>query len=853
MNQGPGENAAIRITAEARDAMANAIADAGGNEVFFAASLNAKEHVEEVRVVARGSKGAVPAFLDAVGTREVVIHNHPSGHLEPSDADLSLASIFGHHGHGFYIVDNAVDRVYVVVEPFLRRDVRKLDADVLDAMFTSDGALAKTLQDFEPRPQQGDMMRAVSRALNHDGIAVIEAPTGVGKTLAYLVPVVSWALMNKERIVISTGTINLQEQLIEKDIPLLQKSLNEKFSACLVKGRGNYLCHRKLQRALSESSLFEDKDDQAILNRIADWSQSTEDGSLSDLTFVPPRSLWEQVCSEADTCSTGNCPAPGKCFVGRARRNMAKADILVVNHHMLFSDLAIKRETGRFSTLAVLPPYSRVILDEAHNIEDAATTYFGLDITRNGAIALLGRFIRNDRGRERGLLPFLKQKIYNEGNYLNTADVDPILDVLDEQVLPAVAASREKVITAFAEIRHLASHLCKQTGGTIQWRLTEDVLLDPAMRRVHTHYVMPAVEELQNCTARLAELFIRLKALPSPPDDQEIPWMTELLQLDAYRLRLQSAAQALSEGTSRALPENTVRWIEFDTQNPNIVRISRCPLEVSEPMAEWVYPNLRSIVMTSATLAVGGEFDYTMGRLGLNRVTNRAVEPASLPSPFDFEHQALLCIPADMPPPDDAGFLDAVVDHCQEILTITGGHAFVLFTSFYALDRVHSRLSDFLQRNGITPLKQGQAGRTELLNRFRAADSAVLFGTDSFWEGVDVAGPKLRCVILARLPFRVPTEPIHEARVEAIDATGGNSFMEYSVPQAVIKFRQGFGRLIRRKSDTGAVIVLDNRVITKRYGRVFLQSLPGVRIARGPRRAAYMALKAFFEEKGEMP
>lgn len=853
MNPSPGENAERRITSKARGAMAEAIAEAGGNEVFFAGSLDGKEQVDEVRVVARGSKGAVPAFLDAVGTREVVLHNHPSGNLEPSEADLSLASVFGHHGHGFYIVDNPVARVYVVVEPSLRRNVKKLDGDALAAVLGPGGALAQSLNDYESRPQQADMTRAVGHAFNHDGIAVIEAPTGVGKTLAYLVPAVEWALANKERVVVSTATINLQEQLIGKDIPLLQRSRPEPFAACLVKGRGNYVCHRKLQRALSEASLFEDKDEQTILQRIADWAGTTEDGSLSDLTFVPPRKLWEQVCSEADACSFGNCPAPGKCFVGKARREMAKADLLVVNHHMLFSDLAIKRETGRFSTLAVLPPYARVILDEAHNIEDAATAYFGLEVTRNGLVALLGRFIRNDRGRERGLIPYLKTKIFGEGGYLNPSDVDPILDLVDETILPVLALSRDKAVAAFAEIRHLASNLCKQTGNQIQWRLTEDVLLDPAMRRVHTTHVMPAVEQLQEAVSRLTELVVKLKNLPAPPDDREVPWMTELLQIDAYRLRLQSAAQGLSEGTSRALPENTVRWIEFDTQNHAIVRICRAPLEVAEPMAEWVFPNLRTLALTSATLAVGGEFDYTLCRLGLDRVTGRSVETVSLPSPFDFQSQALLCIPADIAAPDSAGFLEEVISHCREILTITGGHAFVLFTSFYALDRVHSRLEAELKAKGLTPLKQGQAGRTELLERFRAADSAVLFGTDSFWEGVDVAGPKLQCVILARLPFRVPTEPIHEARVEAIDATGGNAFMEYSVPQAVIKFRQGFGRLIRRKTDTGAVVVLDNRVVTKRYGRIFLESLPGVRVARGPRRAAYLALAAFFEQKGRKP
>jgi ATP-dependent DNA helicase DinG len=849
MNDSLGEPSDKRIAASAADTIRQAIEEAGGREVFFAGSLDGAGIVEDVRVVARGHEGAVPAFFDAVGTREVVLHNHPSGSIGPSDADLQLASIFGHHGHGVFIVDNSVSRVYTVVEPFLQREVTKLDAAALGKVMGVDGRLARLLPGYEVRPQQRAMLEGIAKAFNHDGVAVVEAPTGVGKTLAYLVPSIAWAQANKERVVVTTRTINLQEQIIEKDLPLLQKCVKEPFTACLVKGRSNYLCRRKLQRALSEATLFEDKDNQAILHRIADWAEVTEDGSLSDLPFMPPREMWNQVCSEADTCSFAQCPAPGKCCVGRARRDMAKADVLVVNHHMLFADVAIKAETGRHSTVAVLPPYQRVIFDEAHNIEDAATEYFGAEVTRNGAIALLGRFLRADRGRERGLLPYLKVKLMGDAAHLEPRDVDPIFAIIDNGLAQALATARERIDVAFGELRDLVSEKCKKLGGTVQWRLTESILADPDLREIHTEVVVPAANALEKCATLAGKLVVKLKQLPIKEDGEEAAWQTELIQLDSYRLRLQRAAGALAEGTSETLKENTVRWIEINGNNKNIVRITRCPLEVSEPMAESVYPYLKSVVMTSATLSVGRSFDYLNNRLGLNKIMDRSVESFELDSPFNFEEQAILGIPTDLAAPSDPQFLDQCVTQIREVLRITKGHAFVLFTSFYALDFVHQKLKDELKEAGIHPLKQGETQRSELLNRFRSDPASVLFATDSFWEGVDVAGDALQCVILPRLPFRVPTEPIQEARVEAIEAAGGNAFLEYSVPQAVIKFRQGFGRLIRSKRDRGAVVVLDKRIVTKRYGRLFLESLPGVRVVKGPGKGVHMALETFFDKE----
>lgn len=842
-----GQKAEQRIAGDAARAMVVAIEEVGGREVFFAGTLNAEGVVIRVRVWARGTEGAVPAVMEGLQKGEVVIHNHPSGNIAPSDADLQLASVFGFNGHGVYIVDNRVTRVYVVVEPFLDTDRKPLDADELADFLRPGTRLARSIEHFEVRPQQVDMMRHVARAFNDNGIAVVEAPTGVGKTMAYLLPAVLWARRNKERVVISTKTINLQEQIIEKDIPVLQRCMKDPVSAVLVKGRGNYLCRRKLERALSEATLFSDENEEQGLRAIAEWAEKTEDGSLSDLPFVPGRGLWNAVCSEADTCRLSNCPNPGKCFLGKARRDVAKADILVVNHHMLFSDLAIKREAGSFTASAVLPSYRRVIFDEAHNLEDSATEYFGIEVTRLGAMALIGRFVRSERNHERGLLPYLKLKLQKDPNGPRGSAFEEILDLIDNRLLPALAASREALIVVFEAIRSLTAERCGQVGRDVKWRLTQEVLDDSELREIHRVYALPAVEEIMTAARMATTLATRIREIPKPDDGSESPFLTELLQLEAFRDRLVRLGNNLAEGTNEKLEPNTVRWIEIDAENKNIVRIVRCPLEVGEPMAEWVYSNLKTVVMTSATLTVRRNFDYLFSRIGLDRVEEPTPDELELDSPFDFASQALLCVPTDIAAPDERSFLEESVDHIREILSITRGHAFILFTSFYALDFAHRRLETELKTQGITPLKQGSAARGQLIERFRSDAASVLFGTDSFWEGVDVAGDALQCVILQKLPFRVPTEPVLEARAEAIDARGGNSFMDYTVPQAVVKFRQGFGRLIRRKTDRGAIVVLDKRVMTKRYGKLFLESLPGARLVSGPRRGAYLALRNFFD------
>ncbi|MBI2435251.1 MAG: hypothetical protein HYV26_20530 [Candidatus Hydrogenedentes bacterium] len=537
--------------------------------------------------------------------------------------------------------------------------------------------------------------------------------------------------------------------------------------------------------------------------------------------------------------------------MGKARRSIAKADLLVVNHHMLFSDMAIKREMGDFTALAVLPAYRRVIFDEAHSIEDSATEYLGISATLIGSLATLGRFQRMEYQRERGLFPTLRARLMKDCPMLRVDEYDQILKLTDEQLVPALRELRAQLKDAFQAIRELTAINCGQIGRDIKWRLTAEVLRAPAVRAVHNEFVLPAVQSARDFI-RLGERLLReLQKIPPAPDADEPPIATEIFQLSGYLGRVERIANALAECTSEELLPNTVRWVEIDSHAENTVRVARCPLEVGKPLSEWLYENLKTLVMTSATLAVEGQFRYLFSRLGLDLTDMGRIEAVSLDTPFDFEKQALLAITTDVPNPTDDAFREDSIECLRAALEISRGHAFVLFTSFSSLEHAYRRLANELRAKGITPLQQGEAARTQLLERFRTNPSSVLFATDSFWEGVDVAGEALQCVILPKLPFRVPTEPILEARAEAIEAGGGNAFMEYSVPQAVIKFRQGFGRLIRRRTDRGVVLILDRRVLTRRYGRAFLNSLPAIRVVRGPKRGVFLALTEFFNPSTE--
>ena len=819
------------------------IAAAGGNEVFFLGRTDEAKIVVDVEPLARGNRDAVAAISITAAYGDVVIHNHPSGVLVPSGADIEVSSLFGNRGVGFYLIDNGATACIQVIPPFARKETIPLSFPEIEGLFRPGGAFARKLPGYEFREEQVRMCYAVAEAFNGGRIAVIEAGTGTGKSLAYLLPALFWALRNRERVVISTNTINLQEQLIRKDLPFLRSVLTEKFRAVLVKGRSNYLCLRKLEGIRVEPALFPDEH-AAEIQALIDWSHKTAEGCRSDLSVPPRDEIWEEVACEADQCGRVKCPWYPKCFFYTARREAAGADLLVVNHALLMADVAVRSETG-YESSAVLPPFSRLIFDEGHHLEDIATSFLSSQVSRYGLLKLMAS-LQHPRKPQKGLLPRLASTLTREIPEHLDGLFHELTGIVETLLVPQ-RASLADTVTAVMDDLALGLleqlRIGKERHGEHKLRLTPAVYGSGFWRETEER-TQELARQTIDYVAALGRLFRSCGKLPEEVQEKLDGVLTDLR---GVRGRLEGVVENLAAFTARG--EGSCRWFELKSGARGMtLKLCVSPLEIAPSFKASVLDRFRTVIVTSATLAVGDSFAFLKERTGIALAAPERVTELLLASPFEYRRQAFVGIPADIAEPTAPGF-DAVLEpHLLEALLISQGRAFVLFTSYDLLRRVYDRIAVRLAAEGLTPLRQGEMNRSLLLSRFRKEKGAVLFGTDSFWEGVDVKGRALELVIITRLPFRVPTEPVLEARSEHIAASGGDPFLEYTVPQAVIKFKQGFGRLIRSRDDRGGVLVLDSRVLSKNYGRIFLRSLPEVEMVSGPGREVYKRMREFFRE-----
>lgn len=817
------------FTPEASEIIRARIARNDYQEVAFVGRIDRKGLVCDVEAIAYGNENSAPVILMDTLQGDVLIHNHPGELSDPdllraSEADIGVATELANRRIGFYIVDNGCAEANVIYRPEPR--VYLDENDVAD-IFDSDGLLASQIPGYEPRAEQIELVRGMTRTINDSGLLVSEAGTGTGKSLAYLVPAALWAVLNKKRVIISTHTITLQQQILHKDMPLaarlVQAKTGKELHYSLLIGRGNYLCKKRLYDCLKDkdrqATLFAEEADQNMLSVLEEWQRNAQEGTLVEFSGDVKGEIWEEVCCDPMDCPRRKCPFYGDCFYYKARLTAEKSNVIIANHSLVCS--SIDKDTRRSS----LPFFAGVVFDEAHHTEDVALKSLSEDFSIQ-ALQYHARKLYHERGgRELGMLAYLSRRVQFKG-YIEADQ--------DYETLKEIVRGLLRDLTAFLSDAGAVLEPWTRETGTVG-------LNDDFSKSGDYQFILGELTRIFKTVNRLAasyELFsVFIRSLSSSRET------VELLSFITYRIQVLTGFEKTFKQVFHSPPDiRFVKWIEKTRRN---IRFSYSPLEIGDFLASSLFSRKDFTLFTSATLMTGGRFDHFKNALGMQISNEKTVLELELPSPYDYRRQAALLVLEEEVEDGAVKESDKSALVRELIMTAEGG-SLVLFTSYQRLQEVFTAVSRDLAEAGIRAVKQGDAPRHELLKIMKGSGNVALFATSSFWEGIDIQGHHLRLVIIDKLPFDSPADPVFKAKVDLLESRGINPFVSYAIPRAVLRLKQGFGRLIRSRSDTGLVAILDFRLLTQRYGPVFINSLPPIPLIAGSPRQLVIQTENFF-------
>ncbi len=797
-----------RFSEESLQTIKKYLEEHNNKSMIFKATFDEDEKIQKPFFLSLYKKKSFEETLTKVGKNEVVIRTTKPNQLYPSDMELELSEeLYTRRNIAYCLLSSDLDDFYFV------QDIDRIFLEEIDIenYFAKDGILAKEIKGFEYREEQEEMAQYIQDAINEDRKIIVEAGTGTGKTLAYLIPSIKWAVTNKKRVIIATNTINLQEQLLLKDIPLAKSIIKDEFSYVLVKGRNNYVCKRLFNElALGKSIDIETFSMEAReqIEYILKWGNKTKTGDKAELPFEVYPDVWELVQSTTELCLGKKCPYRKECFYMKTRMEKMEADILISNHHVFFADLNVRAETDFDSEYLILPRYDMVIFDEAHNVESVARSYFSVEVSKISFTRLLNRIYqkKNKKKKEKSALIRVEDTV-DEKNLEDSEQYIYLLNTLKEEISILQNIGDEY----FDEIRKIYE---TNTEAPIKKSLNN-------FEMTKSRFLENLREKKDMFQSKLVN-FLNLMMSFNNVIDEEKDKNPEVINFNNH-LKMFKAYIDSFKFINSFEDDNYIYWLDINSKRTNVV-LTATPLNIAQKLSTVLFDNLDRLVFASATIVVNGNFDYFKKSLGLDE--EDCIE-AIIKSPFDYDEQMSVYIPSDI---QDSENINAFVSDASKfilnILLKTNGKAFILFTSYTMLNQIYYSISKKLKDKGFEVFLHGDKPRSQIIKEFKEAENPILFGTTSFWEGVDVQGENLSNVIITKLPFLVPTDPVVSAISKKIEEDGGNSFMDFQLPEAIIKFKQGVGRLIRKKTDSGNIFILDNRILKKRYGSLFINALP---------------------------